>query len=335
MFSKTIVHLYPTVYKKTKTKPGLGDFLRGSIFLAQYAKNNDMNFKINIANHPLYKYTLEEAEKVYKEAPAEFNGGWNSDEVLNYLEEFKNSDKEEVLVNCNMFYDIWHVTAEIREYINSVFKFKDIYYETASTFVPEPYDIIHIRSFDHQVDQRVFSFHLNKKLCEVLDINRQNVVMSNNRILKEEIAKRFRLLTVNTKPAHTANVNDYRQLEDTVIDYIILSRASKIHTFSFYNHGSGFSEQCAVLHKIPITKSFVVAPTEFVANSLPTLESWASSVELYEYTADIYRTVFGLANKEYKFDSTKMPHMRLWEFVNDSNKRSDEFMQKRLGYGLI
>jgi len=335
MSLKTIIHLYPSVYNNTITKPGIGDFIRGSIFLAQYALQNKMKIIINIANHPIYKYTLEEADKVYTEIPNEFNEGWSSEKIMIFLNKFKNSNRTEVFINCNMFYEKSKVTKHIKNYINSIFKFKDIYYDMAKNIATEPYEIFHLRTLDNEVENPLFSFHLNKKINEQLDINKRNIVLSNNFILKEEVASRFKLLNVNTKPCHTANTLNYRLLEDTVIDFILISRASKIHTFSFYSHGSGFSEQCALLNDIPFTTCFIVSPNYFKPTNLSSLEEWQLMVELYNYIYDILKTIFGLESKKYKLDITNLPTLREWETILSSIKKNENFLKDNLGYGLL
>ena len=40
-------------------------------------------------------------------------------------------------------------------------------------------------------------------------------------------------------------------LIDTLVDFFIMSNASRIISFSPYNWGSGFSQWCSILHNIP------------------------------------------------------------------------------------
>jgi hypothetical protein len=49
--NKTIVHVIDI-----STKCGFGDFLRGSILLAQYAKYYNINFKLDVSRHAISKY---------------------------------------------------------------------------------------------------------------------------------------------------------------------------------------------------------------------------------------------------------------------------------------
>jgi hypothetical protein len=78
--------------------------------------------------------------------------------------------------------------------------------------------------------------------------------MSNNYSLKQNLNKLCGFYFIDSKAVHTANAsNNLNGLYSTIIDYIILSKSSQTYCFSYYAHGSGFSEQCSVLNNIPYT----------------------------------------------------------------------------------
>ena len=52
---KKIVNVYQTDYKNMKS-PGLGDFLRGCFCLMQVCRLINVEFDIDISQHPLSKY---------------------------------------------------------------------------------------------------------------------------------------------------------------------------------------------------------------------------------------------------------------------------------------
>jgi glycosyl transferase family 25 len=54
----------------------------------------------------------------------------------------------------------------------------------------------------------------------------------------------------NNTTHHIALKEKY-DLTTTIVEYIILSKSSCNYCFSYYGHGSGFSEQCSVLNNIP------------------------------------------------------------------------------------
>jgi len=330
---KTIVHLHPTVYKDSSNKPGLGDFIRGSIFLAQYAEKNNMLFEISFENHPINKY-IESSSKRHFGEILEFYGAYDPSKILKQLDLFRTSDESEILLSCNMFYEGTSVSQSVKDYINSVLKFKERYLETALTIIQEPYHVIHIRCRDNATSNDIYSFYLNMKLNDVLDSSGASIVMSNNPILRKTISKSFNIDETMTKPAHTSHSTD---LEGTVLDYIVLSRASKISCFSFYHHGTGFSEQCAFLNNIPIASFNILSNDEFYYGKLPSKKDWSASVEYFNYCLKIRKSFFNI-NSNYDnliLDPSKEPVLSLWEFVNNRNKEFDAFFIKRMSYGFI
>jgi len=84
-----------------------------------------------------------------------------------------------------------------------------------------------------------------------LQLPPNTIIMSNNYLLKIKLKNIFGFYFIDEPAVHTAVETDYNKLESTIIDYIILSKSSYTYCFSYYGHGSGFSEQCLVLNNIP------------------------------------------------------------------------------------
>jgi len=255
---KTIIHVYPNNFINTVTPPGLGDFLRGSIFLAQYAEKHKFLFKIDLSNHPLSKY-LDEDSVPNLLQPREFNTDYDNINLINLLDNFVDSNDKEIVLNTNVFYNKQHLTEKIKDYIKSKLKFKQKYYDLEKKLVVyDKYDIIHVRCNDAFF---VTNFDSDKLYVEILKKfkNHTNkiIVMSNNYYIKKKIKELFGFEYIHTKSVHTANVKKSDDLEGTVIDFIALTKAEKIYTYSFYQHGSGFSEQSAKLYDIPHEKMFI------------------------------------------------------------------------------
>lgn len=249
--SKTIVHLLDH-------SSGFGDFLRGSIVLAEYAKYYNIYFKINISNHELREYLEIEGDNTVT-YPTDnihnicFNGG-KSDKLLNpLLINFMKSDDTIIYIKTNMFYNINLVSSDIKHYINSYFTFKPKYYDMVKQLFPlDKYKVLHIRCHDNYFDKE---FDDNNLIIEIikLQLNQDTIVISNNYSIKRKINKMFGFHFIDGKAVHTGNTTHYSDFESTVIEYIILSKSYYTHCFSYYMHGSGFSEQCSVLNNVPYT----------------------------------------------------------------------------------
>jgi len=70
---KKIVNVYQGEYKDGKKASGFGDFIRGSYYLMQFCRANQIQFDVNMMNHPLSTYFknkkpyTEEHSRIFKE----------------------------------------------------------------------------------------------------------------------------------------------------------------------------------------------------------------------------------------------------------------------------
>jgi hypothetical protein len=140
---KTIVHVLD--YSN-----GLGDFLRGSILLAQFAKKYKINFKMNVSNHSISKYLENDSHSLFmKPELICYNSGESDAKLVPLLEKYMNSNEPNLYITTNLFYNKNWVTSDIKEYINSFFTFMPQYYTIVKELAPmEKYKVLHIRCND-------------------------------------------------------------------------------------------------------------------------------------------------------------------------------------------
>jgi hypothetical protein len=241
---------------------GIGDFLRGSILLAQYANHYNINFKMDVSKHNIFEYLDIEPDVLFtppnKNSEVELNTlphnfvNIDSSIINSHIINFINSDKEIDYITTNWYYNFEFLTENIKSYINSIFKFKQKYYDISKKlFNLDKYAVLHIRCSDEHFDTE---FEDNNLLLTImkLQLPPNTIVMSNNYSLKIKLNARFGFYFIDKPSVHTANKEiDYNKLESTVIDYIILSKSSYTYCISYYGHGSGFSEHCSVLNNVP------------------------------------------------------------------------------------
>ncbi len=245
---KNIVHVFNSNYIT-----GFGDFLRGSIALAQYAKHFNIGFKIIITDHPIKQCLYESpnetvpTEKIHRLYSTE-------DSTLNHhmyslLMNFMKTQEDTIYIETNLLYNSKLLTSDIKEYINSVFRFKDFYYDDIKKLNLTSYNVLHVRCMDHQFDGEV---NCDSALNEIikLQLNKNTMILSNNSFLKQKIHKLFGYFYIDSTPVHTANASS-DELYSTILDYLVLSKSTYTYCLSYYAHGSGFSEQCSALHDIP------------------------------------------------------------------------------------
>ena len=234
---------------------GLADYLRGSILLAQYAKHFNIHFKMNVSKHLINQCLLVESEPI---SPKKIHTLMICHKYthLNYyvsrlIQDFVTNEETELYVYSNLFYDRELLTDDIKHYINSFFTFKPSYYEDMHRlFKFSKYQVLHIRCSDTHFNGM---FQDNNLLTEIIKLQLPPpiIVMSNNHYLKQQLHRLFGFTMVDTPAYHIATSQECQNLYSTIVDYMILSQSSYTNCFSYYGHGSGFSEQCSILNNVP------------------------------------------------------------------------------------
>lgn len=256
---KTIIHVYNSCYGA-----GLGDFLRGSIILAQCAKHFNLNFHISIEQHPILNYmknqevVLEELSPLNKKI---HRCTRDCKHLYQVLSQFMNSSDKTIFIQCNLSYLIKFVTPDIKNYINNRFDFKDEYYDSALQYTSQfkQYTVLHIRCLDHHIFGDYKDDNLIDKIAN-LKLDKNTIVMASNYSVKKSISEMFGYYFIDKEAGHSDLSYYCPELYLTVIEYIILSKSVRNVCFSYYKHGSGFSEHSSVLNNIPYQVMFVDDP---------------------------------------------------------------------------
>ena len=224
--------------------------------MAQYAKYFNLNFKMDVSRHFISKLLDNETEVLSTSSKINiicFNNTHDSKshiKLYSIIEHFINSNEENLYITTNLYFNMNLVSQDIKDCINSFFKFKQKYYDMANElFNLKKYNVLHIRCLDTDFNT---NFQDNYLLTEIikLQLTSNTIIMSNNCSLKRQINKLFGFYFIDTNACHTAKIDDYTELESTIIEYIILAKSSNTNCFSYYHHGSGFSEQCSLLNNI-------------------------------------------------------------------------------------
>lgn len=259
---KTIINVYGS------SSYGFGDYLRGCITLAHYAKYFGVNFKLCMNRNGISNYlnnseennhhSIDNIEQVYSD-----NNPYSDLYYNLYLRivNFMKSDQKILCVESNIMYGMKVPSQDIKDCINSFISFKPLYYEMVEQlFNLKNYNVIHIRTLDSSFHTELPKNKVIRLFGEIkkLQLDTNTIVISSNNLLKQQINQVFGYHFIDKPSAHTAsNVTNYNNLDSTVLEYIILSKSSHTYAFSPYGHGSGFSEQCSVLNNIPYQVTYV------------------------------------------------------------------------------
>ena len=175
---------------------------------------------------------------------------------------------ENYYIFCNSFPMVDNFTDMGRYFIRSKLQPNDAMQKTIqNAFVklnvkPKQYAVIHIRSGDkYMLKNNQINPHVLKKIVATLSKNMKPgtkyLILSDNNQIKVILKKIFPNIIIQmTNIAHlgeTDNPSD-EAIQETLLDFYLMSNAFQIIGFSPYNWGSGFSQWCSILHNIPFVQ---------------------------------------------------------------------------------
>ena len=261
---KTVIQVFTQSVNNLKTDDvnnfwGLGDIIRGTIALFQLSKKHNFHLIVDLQLHPISKYfkfrTHEYSEYIRKNKD---NISFiYPDTVENYIE---SSDNDVIYFLTNDFFHN-EITNECKEFIKQLLQ-PNLDFETYIQSIikskppPENYSILHCRLGDsflvrnenmrefNQIKEQIF------KYAEVTD-----VLMSDSNGFKEDIIiNNPNIFLYHIHIAHLGVQMHSEYIKDTLFEFILATRSSKIKTYSVYGHLSGFVKIIHEIYDIPLIR---------------------------------------------------------------------------------
>ena len=274
---KKIIGVYQIEFVDFKAS-GLGDFVRGSFTMMQLLRllnkytNAGIQYDMDFRNHPMSKWLIcdkglekppfyseltnmhvdtlmvkqDEADLGYQHLLREIirfvnrSGGPTVHGFVcrdDVFEEILQSERD--LIKSRMI-----PTPDMDAYVSSTL---------AEMGVTGPFTVVHVRMSDEKcfppkvIDEIV----MNNLKKAVSKHSGQCVLISNSDQVKDALSE---LLSKKTAICHIGQNEKQtsQQTKDTLLDYLIMSRAKEIHAFSTYDR-TGFSLECSKVYSIPYT----------------------------------------------------------------------------------
>jgi hypothetical protein len=273
--NKYCIHTYLTTCKTKLIPPGFGDFLRGTIALYNYSKKYNYKLYIDKKSHPIFKYfkldenyIIDNSNYYVKELI------WTKElkyEEINFkLDElFRTGNNLSIFTNSyytledNKLINYGDINDECKEFlknllipINSIkYKINYIFKNIYNFNLNEGYSIIHIRLKDNMIDAVIEKDYL-KLYNYILKIiknnnNKKYILMCNySNIAKKLKASIAELYYWDNNKTHLGMLDNKLGIEDTVVDFHIISRSNEIISYSDYRWGSGFSRFISIIYDI-------------------------------------------------------------------------------------
>jgi hypothetical protein len=250
---------------------GLGDFIKGSLYLHNLSKKLNFILKINFRQHIINKYLLETDNiDITNDIPCYIN----IDQLENIIKEkVKEQEKTTTQLEFNLFTNkfpkLENLTEDDYAWFKNTFVPNDILKKEIDSFIKannleENFDVIHIRCGDPFIregiiidDITIFNLLYSEYINRLNDLNKKCVLLSDYDKLGEILNKNYRTDFISTKykPIHSGNIdassNDSSEtIIGTLFELFLMAKAKNIYNFSVYQWPSNYSFWIAKSYKI-------------------------------------------------------------------------------------
>jgi hypothetical protein len=281
---KKIVNVYQLEYINGKSS-GLGDFLRGCFCFIQLAKLLNLEFDLNILNHPMSKYTENFSDiknidynniLVYSEYNRNLSvTDFNREKIRNnlnvdFLENTINLLNQQ---NCEIYYFFSNAFPLFNIYSqpcknkinlrltpnNDMNKYIDLTLDKLN-LSKKGYVTIHIRCGDEYISNGIinnnnFILKIKAILNKMVIPECRYLIISDSNYLKEQLKmyKNFYIMIndIEHLGGEAIKSTNSNGVMNTMLEYYLMSYSNLVISLSVYQHVSGFSKYCSVLNNIP------------------------------------------------------------------------------------
>jgi hypothetical protein len=230
---KTIIQVWTHKCRNQTGYWGIGDMVRGTIFLFEYCKKNNYNFILDIQLHSLSKYLKHEPHQ-YSNVILK-----NKDNIIfvspNNISYY--TQNEVNFFFTNSFYNF--ISQDAKYFMRNALTPNDSFKDHLSNYlIQDDYSVLHYRLGDNY-NGNVVKYLLHLK--QHINVNTKQVFISDckklKELVKELIKENTTLLIIDIDPGHIGeNIN----VQNDLIEYFILIHSKKIKTYSNYRSISGF-----------------------------------------------------------------------------------------------
>ena len=282
---KKIVIVYQLEFVNKKS-PGLGDFLRGCFFIRQLSKMLNIEFDLDISNHPISNCIINNGKNesidynninwidgINRPDPGMLkfldnppnNRYFDTNFVNKFITEMNKSNTPIFSLFTNSFPIFYNFTDEGREFMKSRLLPNDV----MSKYIDDSlhklslnkkgYGVIHIRTGDNSITNKTVEVSIINKIKniihKIINPEKKYLIISDNNCIKL-IFNNINNCHYNfTKIEHLGgehNTNKNMEgIKNTLLDFYLMSYSNSILSMSIYGHISGFSKYCSEIYKIP------------------------------------------------------------------------------------
>jgi hypothetical protein len=265
---KTIYLIWRNKIKDSKTNHGFGDKLRGAIFLNQYCKKNKLNLNIDASDDICSKYLKNVVSSEYDII--------KNKKIINLGDKTNNEVKETIeklLLEQNTIYIYSNgypneLTDDDKIFAKYICEPKDDLKNEINTKIkdlPNNFGIKHFRFNDNifntdiTIDDIIFKKYYDLLLEKNL---KTDILFTNSNNFKTYAKENLQIKTIDCnnelcKIQHTGESFDEESVKNSFIEFLIISKAKYITSYSCYDWPSNFVMWPAKIYNIPFYNVYV------------------------------------------------------------------------------
>jgi len=278
---KKIVCVYQLQYINSPS-PGIGDFIRGCFFTMQLSNLLNIEFELDVSNHPISKYIENSGKKsVINYDNVEFILGQNrpahlwqnpnmhldidfANQIIDKINNHHTSDTFSFFTNAfPIFYNFLDTGREKIKNMIRPNSFMQQYIDNTlneMNLVRNTYATIHIRSGDQYLTNLEpmnieFINKVKNHINRLIVPGKKYLIISDSNILKIALKSYPNFYIINKKIEHLGGEclksTESNGVMNTLLDFYLMSYSNAIFALSVYEHVTGFSRYCSVTNKIP------------------------------------------------------------------------------------
>ena len=288
---KKIINVFQERYGHYNS-PGLGDFIRGSLFLIQFCEQRNLECDIYLKNHKINKYLNYISPNFIDNNGVYFIDQFNGCKIYidgankvcyrrdhNTTNRFDAcihryiNDREDLFVYTQFFPDE-NLSDSSKKYMRHVFEpnCEMVDYLTNELInlglTKKEYHVIHIRYGDdvlihnREIDTSYIDKIINNSdLINIISSNEPCLLISDSKNVKHILYEKYPSLKVK----HDSIIQHVGEgtctsddgIRDLLLDFYFIANSKNTLAFSGNQHGSGFSEWTTKIHDIPYACFFI------------------------------------------------------------------------------
>jgi hypothetical protein len=279
---KKIINVYQPKYKNLIAQ-GFGDYLRGCFCLLQICKKHGIEFDMDLSNHPMSKFINVNNNQEYNNINRS-NIEWfpNANYIpisstlfktdsINFHNKLMNTlnkvNSSNHFIFCNSFPIYKNIGSFGINFIKSKIEPNAIMKNNIETALKnmglkeKEFTVIHIRCGDKYLLQNnkldiMYVKNVMNIFKQIIHPNKKYLIISDNNNIKYFFRKYNNCVFYIKNITHLGEISDKsdEKVKNTLLDFYLMSKSRKIISLAPYNWGSGFSEWCSVIYRIPYQK---------------------------------------------------------------------------------